>query len=117
VEMEAWVLALVLCVVALLILIKAGAMYFARRAARNAYRTAISTEISQPRPVRRPVGMDLFGDCLPIEPRRPEHAVLGDNRYERSPEMEAPPVYSKDDTLPGYHDITAPEAVHHAGSS
>ena len=40
-----------------------------------------------------------------LAPRRPERVYLsGENRYERSPNMEAPPVYSKDDAPPTYHE-------------
>jgi hypothetical protein len=38
-----------------------------------------------------------------VEPQRPELVYLGgENRFERGPGMEAPPVYSKADAPPEY---------------
>jgi hypothetical protein len=40
---------------------------------------------------------------IDAEPARPEQVYLGgENRYERGPGMEAPPVYSKDVCPPDY---------------
>ena len=42
-----------------------------------------------------------------VEPRRPDQVYLGgENRYERSPAMEAPPLYSKNDAPPDYREVT-----------
>ena len=43
-----------------------------------------------------------------VEPRQPEQVYIsGENRFERSPDMEAPPIYSKDDSLPGYGEVVS----------
>jgi hypothetical protein len=38
-----------------------------------------------------------------VEPRLPELVYVGgENRFERGPGMEAPPIYSKEDSPPDY---------------
>jgi hypothetical protein len=59
----------------------------------------------------------LYRLLIDAEPARPEQVYLGgENRYERGPRMEAPPVYSKGDRPPEYG-MAATEAessvVHH----
>jgi len=47
-----------------------------------------------------------------LAPRRPEQVYLsGENRYERSPNMEAPPVYSKDDAPPTYGETVGSPSI------
>lgn len=46
------------------------------------------------------------------EPMPPERVLVGgENRFENGPVMEAPPVYSKDESPPDYGEIVRPPAT------
>jgi hypothetical protein len=49
-----------------------------------------------------------------VEPQRPELVYLGgENRFERGPGMEAPPVYSKADAPPEYGEASTSQNTQH----
>jgi hypothetical protein len=100
--------------VLILVLIRGMGMYFARRNAMLSLRAGIGGEIAAPRrPSVRHTRMFSGGSfVLTVAPRQPEQAfVAGENRFERAPGMEAPPIYSKHDAPPEYVDVTAPETA------
>jgi hypothetical protein len=99
--MDLTLIGVVIGAILILFLIRGVGFAFARNAARTAYRNGMNAEIQ--RPNRRP-------RVSVVQP--PEQVYLGgENRYERGPGMEAPPVYTKADTPPEYVDVTNLPAV------
>jgi hypothetical protein len=116
--MDLTLIGVVVGAILILFLIRGVGFYFARTAARNAYREAMNTEVRTRNLRHHHTGASVLPYIANfVEPRRPEQVFLsGENRYERSPAMEAPPVYSKQDAPPKYVDATASQSSPQASS-